>query len=235
MNNSKSKIASLQLLSELFKNVLKMNKKNNLLFDSQYFPTINWFKNSINKTDVKINSYVRYKKRSFYNRCAVAGGNGLIFLTVPLQGGRNGNQRELFSNVKISYAENWQQQHLKTIETCYRNAPYFEFYMPELLPFFEQKFEYLFEYNISIIEKINSLIFKNQLNISVGDYLKNAEYETEQTKIISYFPDDFQRIEDAPVYYQLFEDRIGFQPNISILDLIFMEGNNTLNILNTSI
>lgn len=208
-----------------------MIKNNILIFDNQYFPSVNWFKNSINESNIKINSFVRYKKHSFYNRCAVAGGNGLIFLTVPLEGGRNRNQRELFPNVKISYAENWQMQHLKTIESCYRNAPYFEYYMPELQTFFERKFEYLFDLNISIIEKINALIFKNQLNISVVDYSQEDVKDAQEVQIVSYFPDDFQRVEDAPVYYQLFEERIGFQPNISVLDLMFMEGSDAKNVL----
>ena len=211
-----------------------MKEKSVLIFDNQYFPSVNWFKISINKSNIKINSFVRYKKHSFYNRCAVAGANGLIFLTVPLEGGRNRNQRELFQNVKISYAENWQAQHLKTIESCYRNAPYFEYYMPELQTFFKQKFEYLFDLNISIIEKINLLVFENQLNISVIDYSQQEANDMQEVQVVSYFPDNFQLVKDAPHYYQLFEDRIGFQPNISILDLIFMEGNNAINVLKTN-
>lgn len=205
-----------------------MNNKNNLLFDIQYFPCINWFKNSIECTDIKINSFVRYKKHSFHNRCVVAGSTGLIFLSVPLQGGRNWNQRQQIRNVKISYAEDWQKHHLKTLESCYGNAPYFEFYKDELFYFFKEKFEYLYDFNIRIIEKINQLLFNNQLNISDSE---NFIEHDDAMKTISYFPDSFQLVERSPVYYQLFEEKIGFQQNVSILDLIFMEGPNSLNVL----
>ncbi len=204
-----------------------MKENNKLLFDNQYFPCVNWFNNSINEKYIKMNTSVRYKKHSFHNRCVVAGSTGLIFLSVPLEGGRDKNQKQQLRNVKISYAENWPRKHLKTIESCYRNAPYFDFYIEELLEFFDTKFEYLYDFNERIIERINQLIFKNQIDISGSDNFNIVGDE----RVISYYPDSFQAVETSPVYYQLFQDKIGFQPNISILDLLFMEGPNAVNLL----
>lgn len=197
------------------------------IFDNQYFPCINWFKNSINDSYIKINGFEKYKKRSFYNRCVVASANGANFLSVPLEGGRNANQNELFKNVKISYVENWQKKHWKTIKSCYGNSPFFDYYKYDLYPFFEKKYVYLFDLNIDIIKTICSLLFDNKQVIIVDEFNKDLSVK-------SYFPKDYSIVEASPRYQQLFEEKYGFLPNLSIIDLLFMEGNNSINVLKSN-
>lgn len=202
--------------------------KQQKLFDSQYFPCVNWFKNSISETNIVLTGSERFKKRSFYNRCGLVGSNGLIFLSVPLEGGRNRNQKELFRNVKISYAESWRKIHFRTIESCYANSPFYAFYRDDLAKLFEKRFTYLYDLNLEIIRIILSYLHKDELVVEITDdyYDMGAG--------IGYYPDTYGNVEPSPRYTQLFEDKVGFKPNVSILDLLFMEGNNSSNILKST-
>ncbi len=199
--------------------------KQQKIFDSQYFPCVNWFKNSISETNIVLNGSERFKKRSFYNRCGLVGSSGLIFLSVPLEGGRNRNQKELFRNVKISYAESWRKIHFRTIESCYANSPFYAFYRDDLAKLFEKRFTYLYDLNLEIIRIMLSYLHKNEFVVEITE-----DYNDMGTGI-GYYPDNYGTVEPSPRYTQLFEEKVGFKPNVSILDLLFMEGNNSSNIL----
>ncbi|AYD46804.1 WbqC family protein [Arachidicoccus soli] len=202
-----------------------MNNNDTLLIDNQYFPCINWFKKSINYSNIELSLNERWQKMRFSNRCVVAGSNGLINLSVPIQNGRN--QKMSFKDIRIANDINWQVQHWRTIFSCYGKSPFFEFYQDSLRPFFEKKYLYLFDLNFEIICTLNNYINNSQLVSRVNDKLK-----IELSAQLNYCsPSDFQQEEFPLIYTQLFENRIGFQPNLSLLDLLFMEGPNTKNLL----
>lgn len=198
-----------------------MNKELILIIDNQYFPCVNWFKKSIEFSNIKLSLNERWQKMSFANRCVIAGSNGLINLSVPIENGRN--QKLVFRDVKIANDINWQVQHWRTIFSCYGKSPFFEFYKDGIRPFFEKKYKYLFDLNFEIISTVNKYISNNQI---VTMY--EGEFNEEMERRLTYCtPQDFQKQPDPIVYMQLFEDRIGFQPNLSVLDLLFMEGPNS--------
>ncbi|HEY0298785.1 MAG TPA: WbqC family protein [Arachidicoccus sp.] len=202
-----------------------MNKNKLLIVENQYFPCINWFKNLNEFSHINLYTSERWKKMSFRNRCVVAGSNGLISLSAPLQNGRD--QKLLFKDVKIDYSTPWQVQHWRTIVSCYNKSPFFEFYEDGLRQFFERKYVFLFDLNKDIICHLNKYLFKNQ-------FIEDSELDDfiEQKATMQYCsPKDFQQVPNAVKYHQLFEDRIGFQPNLSILDLLFMEGSNVCKLI----
>lgn len=200
------------------------NKKNDLIIvDLQYFPCINWIKIWKGSTHLIILSNEAYKKMTFRNRCVIAGSNGLINLSVPVEEGRN--VRVPFREVKISYKEKWQLQQWRTIISCYNRSPWFEYYRDNLEKFFKTEFEYLFQLNTEILKWLSEILkLELPLTETSGINIGASDFRNR------WLPKNFQE-ENEIRYRQLFEDRIGFQPNLSILDLLFMEGPNLINVL----
>ncbi|MBN9297478.1 MAG: WbqC family protein [Filimonas sp.] len=206
-----------------------MNEKI-LIIDNQYFPCINLIKKSIKFSHVKIESCDTFQKNSFRNRCVIAGSNGLINLSVPVEKGRD--QKTPYREVKISQ-EKWQIQHWRTIVSCYQRAPFFEYYSNDIKQLIFSNVNYLFEINFNILLYINKLL-KNKIQIEqTDDFIfsyDNSQFEDARN---TWKPTNFQQGEGVR-YFQVFEDRIGFQPNLSILDLLFCEGPNALHLLSNS-
>lgn len=190
------------------------------IIENQYFPCVNYSKILFFGTNNRIIISEEYRKMSFRNRCIVAGSNGLVHLSVPLEKGRT--QKLPTAEVRISYNQDWQQQHWRTIVSCYNRSPFFEYYAPWLENFFAKKYEYLAEMNQNILEWLASL-----LKVPAPETMNRPEDVDQVTDRRDYFlPKNFQQDDrKGDIFYtQVFVDRIGFQPNLSILDLLFCEG-----------
>jgi len=157
-----------------------------------------------------------YKKMTMRNRYRISGSNNPILLSVPLVNGRN--QHVPMHDVRIHNAERWQVQHWRTLVSVYRRTPFFEHYEAALQPLFETEFERLIDFNQAGVAWVSKML-KMEFGLKQTDIYKK-EYPAEVI--------DLRMVEKEPVitphYYQLFEDRIGFQHDLSILDLLFSEG-----------
>lgn len=201
-----------------------MTENRQLLIDLQYFPCINYFRILSASTYCKINLSEPYKKMSFRNRCVIVGSNGLINLSVPVEKGRN--QRIPYAEVKIAYQENWQLQHWRTIVSCYNRSPYFEYYANKLEPLFHTRYEYLVELNQQALKTAAAI-----LKVNMPELVDNVQVDNLIDYRDKWTPKDYDQDEESVKYGQLFEDRVGFKTNISILDLLFMEGPNAAELL----
>lgn len=202
-----------------------------VVIENQYFPCINYIKILVENTYVNIFSCQPYQKMSFRNRCVVAGGNGLIHLSVPVVQGRN--QKLPFKDVRISYTEAWQKQHWVTITSCYGKSAFFEFYRDGLEQFFLKKETFLFDLDIAILAWLKKVI-KFQAEIRVHDEMVDLKEENATNLQNRWLPKNFQQPQLGDftgAYFQVFASRLGFQPNLSILDLLFNEGPNAGNLL----
>jgi hypothetical protein len=200
--------------------VLNENNKS-LIVDSQYFGTINYIKILFQSTNVEIEQYESYQKMSFRNRCMVAGSNGVVNLSVPLEKGRG--QKELMKDVRISHSENWQVQHWRTIESCYSRAPFFEFYRDGVFNLLQKKETFLLDMNMAILEWLVK-VFKSKASVSLTlSYQKEYPHPVKDLRG-RFLPKSYANEDFGPGYVQVFEDRIGFKPNLSILDLLFCNG-----------
>lgn len=200
-----------------------------ILIDNQYFPVVNLFKYLYKKTNVILISCESYKKMTFCNRFIIAGSNGLINLSVPLVNGRN--HQMLFKDVRISYGENWQIRHWRTITSCYNKSPYFEFYRDSLEPLFRNRQDFLFDYNISVLYWLKQVLqFPAEIVIAedVSDFMLGNEFEDIRYK---WLPLNFQQSGPGIYYPQVFQERIGFQSNLSVLDMLFNIGAQTAGVL----
>lgn len=193
-----------------------------LLSDSQYFPNVNYFFILSDATNCCFDLYERYQKMSFRNRCVIAGANGAINLSIPIVGGRG--QRAIMKDVRISNDENWQANHWKTIMSAYNKSPFLDHFRHELERLYSRKFEFLVDWNL---ETFRWICDKMSCNCNI---LVTERYEPE----VAEGWDDWRgRVMPATVnklfphskrYPQVFEDRQGFLPNLSILDYLLCSG-----------
>lgn len=185
-----------------------------------YLPQTVYFAWLVQQKTVHFVSDTHYQKQTYRNRTSIYGANGKLNLTIPIVHKKDQNfQKE--DEVKIAYDMDWQKQHWKSLCSAYRSSPYFEFYERELSLFFEKKTEKLFSLNIHLIEQIM--------------YLIELPF---QYKIVSWDPQIYKRLDELinakkdlrfsqENYTQFFENKLGFIPNLSILDVLFNVGPNT--------
>lgn len=192
-----------------------------LLIDYQYFGTVNYYKMLFQYKYIEFEEYERYQKGSFRNRTIIPGANGLINLSVPLQNGRD--QRSLFKDIKITYKENWMLQHTRALDACYRRAPFYEYYRDSLFTILASQEEYLMHLDKKLMQWVLKMM-KAKLEISYSSsYQMNMEEGVKDARNV-FLPNQTIALIDVVKYAQVFEDRNGFQPNMSILDLLFCCG-----------
>lgn len=184
------------------------------------FPPIAWWAQVQQHSILQLDNAEHFQKMSYRNRYYVAGGNGQIQLSVPLVHGRN--QRIPVRDVQISNDVRWQVQHWRTIVSAYKRAPYFEYYEPSLSSLFNAQFHLLADFNMATIQWIKEqLKYPIQIEIT-NEYIKT--YPADVVDLRTMKPAEEQNKPGFPPYYQLFNERHGFLPNLSILDLLFAEG-----------
>ncbi len=198
------------------------------VFPLFYLPNVEFFKNLLNHrtNKVLIEKQENYPKQTSRNRTVIAGPNGKLNLTVPV---KKGNENHTpYKEIRISNADDWQRIHWQSLETSYRSSSYFEFYEDIFHPFYHNKFDFLFDYNVALLDVVLKAI---KLPI---DYNFTTDYVKTYTD-----KDDFRNTlnwknesgyNNNP-YFQVFEDRIGYQNNLSIVDLLFNQGPQTLKFL----
>ena len=196
-----------------------------ILIESQYFIPINAYKILAKHDILQIEKYEHYQKLSYRNRCYVAGPNGRMILSVPLSRGKN--QRTVMKDVRISNEEKWQGLHWKTLVSAYRRSPWFEYYEADLQALFEKHFDFLLDWNMACLEWTNSKLGINMPVIFTDRYEKDVTGVTDARESILPGP-----VTEGPAEYtQVFQERTGFIPGLSILDLLFCEGKRALEIL----
>ncbi|RAJ02238.1 WbqC-like protein [Chitinophaga skermanii] len=202
-----------------------------LLIESQYFPNLSYYKALIEHDILEIEKYEHYQKVSFRNRCYVAGPNGMVLLSVPLTKGKN--QRTVMKDVRISYEERWQSLHFKTLVSAYRRSPWFEYYEDDLAGLFEQRHEFLIDWNMACFEWVNK-----KLGVATPVTFSDTYRATEELPAgtvdarNTIMPGNMAELGSSlPSYTQVFEERTGFMPNLGILDLLFCEGKHSLQLL----
>lgn len=163
-----------------------------------------------------------YQKQTYRNRASIYGANGRLDLNVPVIYSQK--NRQLYKDVKIFNTENWQTQHLKSLESAYRTSPFYEFYIDDLMPLFTSEFDTIMAFNFKCLE----LVFEcMQLPF---EYSTTTTFELEPKNSLDARPLSNSRKEipqHFKSYAQVFDDKHGFLSNLSILDLLFNEGPNT--------
>ena len=197
-----------------------------ILIHPNYFPNIHQFTQIIKANNILFEVSDNYQKQTFRNRTYIYGANGKLGLFIPVI--HTHNNRELFKDVKISYDSNWMDLHLKSLQSAYRSSPYFEYFEDDFIKLYSEKEKFLADFNIKCIRLISNLL---DLDL---DYKISGEYVEKTNDIIDLRDLSNARKEkkiDTPKYIQVFESKHGYINNLSILDLLFSEGPNSVSLI----
>ncbi|MFN0013989.1 MAG: WbqC family protein [Saprospiraceae bacterium] len=201
------------------------------LLELFYWPPVSWITLVARCDTLWLEACEHYQKGSYRNRCHIAGPNGLQRLSVPLLKGKH--QQTPIREVRIDPNQTWQRAHWRSICTAYGNAPYFEHYAGEVVRFFEKPYTFLFDLNLEstqfllakagwagdvcLTETYAGLAVPNPATDSgqgVVDLRRRiSPNATEPGEFLSPLP-----------YPQVFQERHGFLPDLSALDLLFCAG-----------
>ena len=129
------------------------------LLSTTYFGPVQWYQ-KLNSGDVTlIEAYENYCKQTYRNRCVIATANGIQALTVPVERPENGDlNRCPIRDIRISDHGRWRQLHWNALQSAYSESPFFEYYADDLHPFFERRYDYLFDFNMEICHKVCELL-----------------------------------------------------------------------------
>jgi len=217
-----------------------------VLLSTTYFGPIQWYQKLYRAEKVLIERCESFQKQTYRNRCIIATTNGLQALTVPVE--RTVND---IKDLRISDHGNWRHLHWNALKSAYGESPFFDYYQDDIRPFFEQRWDYLFDFNEAIREKMCELLdIQPKVRLTkeftvyslrfTDDYTVGSEGLASKSSVnckpstVNNFVDYRSAIrpkhpEPDPDftpkrYYQVYEQKHGFLPNLSILDLLFNMG-----------
>ncbi len=191
-----------------------------ILLSTAYLPPIEYFANILQSDLWKIEMHEHYIKQTYRNRCNILTANGLLGLSIPVN--KVDGNHTLIKDIRISYLSNWQSNHWRAIESAYNKSPFFLYYRDDLEKFYSQSYELLIDYNIELLKFIlKKLGVSTEINFT-DDFMPINSSANDLRYSIQ--PKLLQEKIKFPHYYQVFEEKHGFIPNLSIIDLLFNEG-----------
>ncbi|WP_242132741.1 WbqC family protein [Aestuariivivens marinum] len=198
----------------------------NILIHPTYFPTIAHFVAMVKAKEVMFEMDDNFVKQTYRNRTYIYGANGKLALNIPVI--HTQKNRQKYRDVKIFNTENWQGIHWKSLLTAYRTSPFFEYYEDDLAPLFQKQYDYILDFNLNCFDAVCDCL-QLDLNISKSEiYKETVEDYIDYRHLVKAKKEHSYNFKP---YTQVFSDKHGFIPNLSVLDLLFNEGPNTLTYL----
>ena len=182
---------------------------------------------------VYIEACENYQKQSYRNRCRFYAADGVQALSYPIIH-EGGTHKQPISEIKIDWSTPWLQQHERAIVSAYRTSAYFEYYQDELFAILESRPERLLDLNMRLLK---FFIEKTGLAVDLrltSEYSREAEMTDLRETIHPKRPNTI--LKDLALekpYFQVFSRKHGFQSDLSIMDLLFNEGPDSILYLKT--
>lgn len=202
-----------------------MNITDCIVVPAFYLPPISYFKTLVQHRDktLLIEKFEHFPKQTYRNRASILGANGKLNLYIPVQ--KSNQEHRPVKDVRINYDNDWQRLHWVTLQTAYRSSAYFEYYEDEFAPFYENKESFLLDFNLKLTEKIVSLLKSGLTFEFTESYL--TDYDAAQDFRENIHPKK-EPLHQVKPYHQVFSDRFEFMPDLSIVDLLFNRGPQSL-------
>ena len=188
-----------------------------LLLLPTYFPSISNLVAMANASKVTFEVDDNFQKQTNRNRMYIYSPNGLQMLNVPVKHGSQLHQKT--KDIRIENDFDWQKQHFKSLEAAYRSSPFFEYFEDELAPIFTKKHTFLLDLNFETFDFINSSLRGNFTFDKTTEY--HHQVSESDFRLLANGKKDTSVFEPYP---QVFQEKVGFLNNLSVLDLIFNEG-----------
>lgn len=191
-----------------------------VILPSAYMPSVEYVARLLREECV-IDLGENYVKRSERNRASILSANGVMQLTVHVENANRPRQR--MRDAKIDYSKRWQHQHWVSILSAYKSSPYFDHFAHEIEPFYRREWRFLIDYNMEYLETLLRLLGAKCQIATSEQYVEAAaedfDMRPKQKKDSTFV---------AEPYFQVFSDRMPFQPNLSVLDLLMCEGRSAI-------
>lgn len=184
------------------------------------FPAADWWLYALCSATLRLDGKEHFQKMSRRNRYRIGAANGPALLSVPLAGSRD--QRNIMEAVRIDNSRAWQVQHWRTLTSAYRRAPFFGHFEPELALFFTRPYERLCDFNTDSIRWLQKQLGMPASLATTDVFEKTPTIADARDEQLRWQAEDIGSF--LPRYHQVFEDRHGFVPGLSVLDLLFSEG-----------
>lgn len=193
-----------------------------IILSTAYLAPIQYYSKLLKCDEALVEHHEHFPKQTYRNRCNIYGANGLLALTIPL---KKRGERTPVKDVRIAYDQPWQNLHWRSLQASYRSSPYFEYYEDDLAPFYEKQYEFLIDFNAELHQLVCGMLkIGNNMKPTSG-YEKTIAGADDFRDAIS--PKvDWRNDKEFEVkeYTQVFGNKFGFLPNLSIADLLFNEG-----------
>lgn len=178
-----------------------------------YLPPISWFSEFLKEeNEVVLEQSENFPKQTYRNRTNVYGANGKLSLIIPI----HHTGVRCIKNLEISYVEDWQKLHWKSIKNAYQSSPYFEYYETKLENIFKDQPKTLLAFNLKAIEIILQILKQEKQFLLTEEYQKSPEMIDFRSAFSAKKDTEYNMDE----YYQTFSDKLGFIKDLSIIDLI---------------
>lgn len=208
-----------------------------IYLSSAYLPPVQYFTKLVSGGRCFVEQYENYVKQTYRTRCVIDSPNGMLTLTVPVE--KFSTAKCLMKDVRISEHDNWRHRHWQALASSYFNSPFFEYYQDDFRPFYEKHWDFLFDFNEALVEKCCELIDVSPSIRRTDCYVQPGDMpEACNDFRTSLSPKTDWRCDRGFVpeeYYQVFAGKHGFLPNLSIIDLLFNMGPESIFVLNRSI
>lgn len=206
-----------------------------ILLSSAYLAPIQYFTKLLhNAGDVAyVEAFENYAKQTYRNRCIIADANGPLALTIPTE--KTGEGKCLMRDIRISNHGNWRHQHWNALEAAYRHTPFFQYYEDDFRPFYEKEIPFLYDFNMQLTHLVCDLIGIDASLVPTEQFVQKPDGMADFRIAISpKTPWQEDREFSPAAYYQVFKEKHGFLPNLSIVDLLFNMGPESIIVLNES-
>jgi len=198
----------------------------NIILHPSYFPNIAHFMAIVNAEEVTFEVDDNFQKQTYRNRTYIYAANGKLLLNIPVI--HTQKNRQKYRDVKIANRDKWQSLHWKSLESAYRTSPFFEFYEDDLKPLFSKEADNLLDFNLECFNVICDCLQLDLKTSKTISFIKEVEDNRDYRHLVNAKKKQSLKLES---YTQVFSNKHGFISNLSILDLLFNEGPNALNYL----
>ncbi len=211
-------------------------KTEKLILSSAYFGPVQYFTRFVSSPEIIIEQFDNYCKQTYRNRCVIYGHEGPLILSIPVK--RKRNDKTVLKDIRIDYDTDWRRMHIRSIISCYNSSPYFHFLRDDIEPFFKKKYGFLIDLNMEITLKMSELMNLNS-ELTLSSAYNNCSNNPDIKDLRQIINPKISLSKDPSFipkpYHQVFSYKLGFIPNLSILDLLLNTGPEAKLVLKKSI